>query len=415
MTGFWLLVAVMILIPLVILLRTLMFPGKDKYTDNTTADVMIYQARVVELEKEVENGILTDEQAAAIRDDLKRTLLNETDTGVDAITINQTAKREKITAGILIIFLPVVAISVYLVLGTPGFEKQSQQPLISDDLESLESVEEMVEGLAIRLQNQPNDLEGWYMLAKSYMVLGNYNEAVNAYAHLKKISDPHPDILLGYANALALSNNGITSGKPEQLAKQALELDPGNSNGLWLVGMAAFEQGNFQIAVNSWQQLTGQMDKESPSYLELKKLIDYAELQLSENVAQDATVIPYKIFDEEVARSITVNVSLSDHLAMEIDPADTLFVFARALDGPPMPVAVVKKQVSELPLSVVLDDSTAMMEQRKLSAFDEVIVGARISRSGDAIPQAGDLTGTNVTVDLGKDEPVNIVIDQKIP
>ena len=415
MTGFWLLVAVMILIPLGIILRNLLSSKNKKTIDNTSVDVLVYQARLAELEKEIENGVMTVDQAAAIRDDLRRTLLHETGNMDGTTTASQTTKRENLTAGILTILLPVIAISVYLVLGTPGFEKQSQQPLISEDLESLGSVEEMVEGLAMRLQSHPDDLEGWYMLAKSYMVLGNYDDAVKAYEHVYRIADPHPDILLGYANALALANNGITSGQPEQLAQQALVLDPANSNGLWIVGMAAFEQGNFQTAVDSWQQLTDQLEKDSSSYLELKKLIDYAELQLSNNVAPDATVIPYKITDEEVSRSITVNVSLSKQLASEAAPSDTLFIFARAPEGPPMPVAVIKKQVSDLPLTVVLDDTTVMMQQRKLSGFDEVIVGARISRSGEAIPQPGDLTGVNVTVDLEKDEPVNIVIDQKIP
>lgn len=415
MTGFWLLVAVMILIPLAIMLRVLMFPKKDKFTDNTPVDVLIYQARIAELEKEVENGVLTGEQAAAIRDDLKRTLLHETEKQNVDVTGNQTAKRENITAGILTILLPVVAILIYLALGTPGFNKQSQQPFISEDLESLQSVEQMVEGLAKRLQNQPDDLEGWYMLAKSYMVLGKYNEAVKAYEHVYKVADPHPDILLGYANALALSNNGITTGQPEQLARQALALEPGNSNGLWIVGMAALEQGNYQTAVGSWKQILDQLDKDSPSYHELEKLIAQAELQLNENGEQDTTVIPYEITDEKASGSITVNVSLSDQLASEIRQADTLFVFARALDGPPMPIAVVKKQASGFPLSVVLDDSAALMGDRKLSGFDEVIVGARISRSGDAIPQAGDFTGNNVTVDMGNTEPVEILIDQKLP
>ena len=415
MTGFWLVVAVMILIPLGIILRTLLSAKNKKSTDHKTSDVMVYQARIAELENEVEQGVMIDDQAAEIRADLKRTLLHETDVRNDVTNVNQIARRENITAGILTILLPVVAISVYLVLGTPGFDKQSQQPLISDDLESLQSVEQMVEGLALRLQNQPDDIEGWYMLAKSYMVLGKYNDSVKAYEHVYRISDPHPDILLGYANALALSNNGITSGQPERLAKQALELAPANSNGLWIVGMAAFEQGNYQTAVDSWQQILDQLENDSPSYLELKKLIAHAELQLSENEAQDATVIPYRITDGKSSRSITVNVSISDQLVSEIEPSDTLFVFARALEGPPMPVAVVKKQASELPLSVVLDDSTAMMQQRKLSGFDEVMVGARISRSGEAIQQPGDLTGITVTVDLESTEPVDILIDQKIP
>jgi cytochrome c-type biogenesis protein CcmH len=110
-----------------------------------------------------------------------------------------------------------------------------------------------------------------------------------------------------------------------------------------------------------------------------------------------------------------VNVSLSSHLVQDTNPTDALFIFARALEGPPMPIAVVRKQVSDLPLTVVLDDSVSMMEQRKLSGFDKVVVGARISKTGDAIPHQGDLTGNNITVDMLQTESIEILIDQQVP
>ena len=196
-------------------------------------------------------------------------------------------------------------------------------------------------------------------------------------------------------------------------------MEPGNSNGLWIVGMAVFEQGEFQLAIDYWQQLLEQLVHGSKSYNEVAKLISRAEQQLSETGNQFETLISNQTSDDQVSKSIsksiTVNVSLSSHLVQDTNPTDTLFIFARSIDGPRMPIAVVRKQMSDLPLTVVLDDSVSMMEQRRLSGFDEVIVSARISKTGDAIPKQGDLIGKEVTVDLLISDPVEIVIDQQVP
>ena len=140
--------------------------------------------------------------------------------------------------------------------------------------------------------------------------------------------------------------------------------------------------------------------------------------QLSETGNQSETLISNQTSDDQVSKSIsksiTVNVSLSSHLVQDTNPTDTLFIFARSIDGPRMPIAVVRKQMSDLPLTVVLDDSASMMEQRRLSRFDKVVVGARISRTGDAMPLQGDLIGKNITVDMMQTGSVKILIDQKV-
>jgi len=420
MLSFWLVVAAMIVLPLFILLRSLLFTRSEKHSGNEHIDVAIYKARTAELEDEVESGILMEEKLSEVREDLKRTLLHDIDSQSDNnLEATQISKRDWWTAGVVTILLPITAIFIYLALGTPGPDKQPSIHSTSENSEAVLSVEEMVAGLASRLQKEPDDQQGWIMLARSYMVLGKYNEAVSAFERLNELAGAQPGILLGYANALALANNGRVTGKPEQLAQKVLEIEPGNSNGLWIVGMAAFEQGEFQLAINYWQQLLEQLVDDSTSYNEVAKLISRAEQQLSETGNQFETLISNQTSDDQVSKSIsksiTVNVSLSSHLVQDTNPTDTLFIFARSIDGPRMPIAVVRKQMSDLPLTVVLDDSVSMMEQRRLSGFDEVIVSARISKTGDAIPKQGDLIGKEVTVDLLISDPVEIVIDQQVP
>ncbi len=229
--------------------------------------------------------------------------------------------------------------------------------------------------------------------------------------------------MLGYAEALAKANGGM-EGRPEELITAALELEPSNINGLWMMGLVEFRRGNSARAVDLWRRLEAQMDPDSEDAAAVRGYITEARQQgglnagepaVTESTAPQAAPQQVQAAAASGDKGIRVKVSLSETLKDKLDPNATLFVFARTLQGPPMPLAVQRMQASDLPVELNLDDSMAMMEQMQLSNFAQVLVGARVSKTGNAMPQPGDLQGEVKPVAPGQAEMVSVVIDSIRP
>ena len=419
MITFWLLACAMISVVLFILFRILIVHRSLQISSDDQANIAIYRARDEEIQRDVDSGVLSQEQADAVRHELSRTLLNEVNDKAELIEPTSDAiKPGWWTVGVIIICLPLVAVSIYFTLGEPDLVDPAihagSSPL-DDAHASMGSIEVMVENLRSRLEQQPEDAEGWSTLFKSYMALGKYNEAVYAIEQLYKLTGDKPAVLLGYADALIMASGGKRSGKAEELINKALEIEPENGTGLWLAGMGAYDQGEFSIAIDYWKRLLPQLKQDSSSFIEINQLISQAEKNLG-IIDDDIKPVIAKTEDTTAdGKSINVSVVLDPQLIEKTESTDTLFIFARPVKGPPMPIAVLRKQVQDLPLTVTLDDSLAIMPTRKLSDFDQAVVGARISRSGNAIPQQGDLTGEESIVSTMNNEPVEIIINSQIP
>jgi cytochrome c-type biogenesis protein CcmH len=235
---------------------------------------------------------------------------------------------------------------------------------------------------------------------------------------LNELTGDNADVLIRYADALAMLHGGKLSGKPQELVEKALALEPENPIGLWLGGMAFAEQGKFQAAIDYWQRLLPQLADKDDELSKVKAMIAQAQRELGQEVTQEVSQDPLDdLFTEEKVATgsvITVNVSLAADLLEKTSPTDTLFIFAKAPSGPPMPLAAVKRQVSDLPITVTLDDSMAMMPTHKISNFSQVLVSARISKSGNAIPQPGDLNTEPLSVTVGQQEAVDLLINDII-
>jgi cytochrome c-type biogenesis protein CcmH len=246
---------------------------------------------------------------------------------------------------------------------------------------------------------------------------------------LHKLVGDQAEILVAYADALAMVQEGKLAGKPAELLRRALELQPNQPQGLWLAGMAEDQQGNYQDAINYWHRLEPLLNEDPESLQEVRQLIARAEQRgglpaktaegtkdqipsLSSASASDSATISV---ESSTAKAITINVDLDPDLKEATAHDDSLFVFAQAVEGPPMPLAVVRKQVKDLPLVVTLDDSMAMMPAMSLSKFSEVKIGARISKTGNAMPQSGDLYGEVSPVAVDDKEPVQITIGERVP
>ena len=242
------------------------------------------------------------------------------------------------------------------------------------------SVEEMVEAVKQRLRDNPEDANGWFILGRTLMSLQKIDQAVTAYQRTYDLVGEDPGVLLSLADALAMQQEGMMAGEPEQLVLRALEISPQEPNGLWLAGLAAEQNQEFALAHDYWTRLLPLIDEDPESIREVRGLIDALE-QIDPKLQSDLAT----------GAILTLAVSLSEAIQHLANENDSVFVYAKAMNGPPMPLAVKRLSVAELPARITLSDDDAMVASMKLSSFDEIIVGARVSKSGNPVAQPGDL------------------------
>jgi cytochrome c-type biogenesis protein CcmH len=268
---------------------------------------------------------------------------------------------------------------------------------------STEQLQKMVNEVTARIENEPKDPQAWAMLAHSYEMMGKYPEAVQAFAKLAELLPNDAQVLADYADALAVAQGRSLAGEPIRLIGRSLALDPVNLKSLALAGTEAFERKSYAEAVAFWERAR-RVSKDPAFSRQLDSDIAQANALQGrpQSAGPDTTQVP--AMPAEGAShpgAVSGLVSLSDSLKPRADPDDTVFILARPVEGSKMPVALTRKRVRDLPLKFVLDDSAAMVADMPLSKFKTVIVIARISKRGDAIPQAGDLQAISAPVAIG--------------
>jgi cytochrome c-type biogenesis protein CcmH len=255
-------------------------------------------------------------------------------------------------------------------------------------------VESLVQRLADRMAAQPEDPAGWALLGRSYSGLQRFDLARDAFAQaVRRQQPPNAQLLADYADVLAMTQGRSLAGEPEKLALQALAIDPDHLKALALAGSAAMERNDYKLALKHWTRAKTVAPPDSPFATGLDASI--AEARAAAGMGPEAVPAPAPAPAPAVAgaKQLQVTVTLAPALAAKVQPGDTLFVYARAAEGPRMPLAIVRQPAGTTPVQVVLDDSSAMAPQFRMSGFAQVVVGARISRSGNATPQPGDLEG----------------------
>ena len=255
----------------------------------------------------------------------------------------------------------------------------------------------MVDRLAERLQKEPKDAEGWAMLARSYTVLERHADALKAYAKAVALTPKDADLLADYADALALKNGRRLAGEPMKWVARALQADPRNLKALALAGTDAYERQDYKGAVKYWQQMVDYGAPDNELVRQMTPGLAQAREKAGLPAAADKPAPPTAL-----GSSVSGTVTLAAALARQANPDDTVFIYARDAQGSSrMPLAIVRKQVRDLPYRYTLDDSLAMSPAARLSGARELIVEARISKSGEARAQAGDLSGRSSTVRPG--------------
>jgi len=373
------------------------------------ANLAVLRDQLAELDSDLARGILSPERYEQSKLELERRVLEE---ARPASTPAESPVASPRTAVILAAGLPIGAIALYLAVGAPtallrepGVKPGPQHEITREQLEGL------VTKLAQQVDRSPDDAKGWMLLARSNYVLGRYADAVRAYERAVALVPGDADLLADYADALAVTQGRSLEGKPFELVRRALEIDPDHWKALALAGTAAFERKDYRQAVAYWERLQRLVPPDSEIGRSVNASI--AEARELGDTKAAGKAAPKAAASTTGAR-VAGRVSLAQGLVGKAQPTDTVFIFARAAGGPPMPLAVLRRQVKDLPLEFALDDSMAMAPSLKLSGFPEVIVGARISRSGSATPQSGDLQGLSQPVKVGA-TGVAVVIDTAVP
>jgi cytochrome c-type biogenesis protein CcmH len=370
--AFWISAALLAAAALALLLRPV---RRASGAAREALNVSVYRDQLRELEAEGKAGTVTPEDYERSKTEIERRVLE--DVQVVEKSVQEKSGGRAILAGAVAV--PLLAIAVYWSVGTPSAITPPE-----------EQIQGMVERLATKMRGRPDDVEGWKLLGRSYAVLGRFKEAVDAYAQAAKRAPRDAQLLADFADALAMSQGQSLAGEPEKLILHALEIDPANLKALALAGTAAFGRKDYRAAASYWERMLPMVPADSEDARSIQANVDEARSLSGQKVE------PKK--KTAAANALKGSVKLSPSLASKASPDDTVFIFARAESGPPMPLAVLRKRVRDLPLDFALDDSMAMAPQLRLSSQPKVVVGARVSKSGTATPQPGDLEGLSEPV-----------------
>jgi cytochrome c-type biogenesis protein CcmH len=399
MTLFWISGALLAVAALALALRPLVSRGRRETASRDALNVAVHRDQLRELEEDLRAGKLAQGDYERARGEIERRLLE--DMHPAGVAGASTGRNRAVVYAALA--TPLAALGIYLAVGTPG----ALNPASRDAQIGMQQIEAMVQGLAARLEKDPDDVEGWKMLGRSYTVLGRFAEAANAYSKAAMRAPRDADVLADLADALAMARGQNMKGEPEKLALHALQIDPKNLKALALAGTAAFNRRDFRAAAGYWERMLPLVQPDSEDARIIQSNLDEAR------AAAGAPGPSARAAQPAAAAALRGVVRLAPELASKISPSDTLFVFARAAEGPPMPLAVLRRRAGDLPFQFSLDDSMAMSPAMKLSAFPRVVVGARISKSGGATPQPGDLQGASQPV-ANSSGAVSVVIDKVV-
>jgi cytochrome c-type biogenesis protein CcmH len=398
---FWLAALAIVAAALAALVAPLLRRRAANATDTPAA--AIYRDEKRQLDDELAAGAITAPEHAQAIDELASRLAGELQAAPRAERLHAPRAGWRWALGLALAF-PVVAVGLYALLGNPQALREESAAAKAPAM-SKAQVTAMVDRLATRMKEHPDDATGWKLLGRSYGALGRYREAADAFHQAAQHGAVDADLLVDWADALGMANGQTLAGEPTRLVERALALEPGNVNALLLAASAAQERNDIPAAIDLWRRLKVELPPGSPEVQEIDALIARAEA-----AGQAPGGAP-----REAASSgngaIRGEVTIAPALATRVAPGDTLFIYARAVDGPRMPVAVLREGAAPLPRAFTLDDSQSMRPDAKLSTAGKVIVEARISRSGDALPAPGDLVGSSVPVTPGARQVAVVIGD----
>lgn len=369
------------------------------------ANAAVYRDQLLDLEREHALGNLNDQELQIARDELSQRLLDDVgpaEAATEAATAVAGPRQPWFWLTALIVLVPVLSLMMYGLLGQPeALDPLALKQGVSNEAEvTPEKLATMAAALTRRLEDEPNNVEGWVMLARVQRALGQFEPSGQSLRKALALSQDD-NLAIDLAEVLAQQNAGNFAGEPWAIIQRVLKADPRHLNGLFLAGSASYTESNYSAALRFWERAREVVAADSPDAPELDRAISEARDKLGlAPAAPPASHAGVKAALSPDAQ-IRGRVSLAPEWVGKVGPQDTVFVYATAVSGSRMPVAIVRTTVAALPFDFVLDDSTAMNPSAKLSSMSEVTVRVRVSKSGQAMPQPGDVMGSVSSVKLG--------------
>ena len=421
--AFWFIAWAMTLLVLGLLLWPLLRRQESSKTEEGEKTVSIYRRQFAELEQDHKNALLTDEQYQQSKRELERRLLEERRPAEATPPARVWPVNSRAVVVALAIIIPTISGLLYWTLGNPqaimlsAVSSPVAQDWVDNTHQTSEGLDVLSERLKKKLEQNPNDGVEWALLARSYVEIGRHADAVPIYEKAMKLTPDDPQLLVDYADALGMLHGRKLAGKSEALIQQALRIDPKHVKALMLAGTVAFDRKEFGQAAQYWERASTSLPTDAEVEVQQELLSGIAEAKglaggKPAMVKAVGGAAPSTMPGGQAA-AISGTVRLAPGLAGKGAPTDTLFVFAREMNGLPMPVSIVRATKQDLPFTFRLDDSTSPMPSRKLSGAGTVVIVARLSKSGEAMPKSGDLQGMSQPVKPGANK-ITVVIDREI-
>ncbi len=393
MIEFWLCAGLLLLTALAfLLLPVVRGRGVQAEEDRTALNVTLYQERLRELQNQRDAGVLSEEQYATGRDEAARELLADTEGAESKARVGVLGATVPL---IMALAMPVLGYGLYMHWGAID-QVERAQTLAAQP----QSIEDMTARLEESVKRNPESAEGWYFLGRTYMAQERPAEAASAFEKSVALAGREPELLGQWAQALYFAGNKQWTAQLQALTDEALKADPAEVTSLGLLGIVAYEGEQFAAAIEYWEKLVAALPEQDPSRMAIQGGIERARERLAPAAAEQAP---------QAEAALQVRVELAEAVRAQVQPGDSVFVFARAVSGPPMPLAVKRLSVADLPAQVSLSDADAMMPQLKLSGFPQVQLVARISRSGDAT--RGEWVGRSAPLASDAGQAPTLIID----
>ena len=369
--------------------------GKENHVEQNAA---VASARLKEFSS------TDDETRRAAELEIKSTLLEDARQHAGQLAHRRLAPRR---AAWVLLFLPLFSVPIYMHIGNSHLVLESAPSLPPGSPGETQDLTSLVTELENRLQQQPDNARGWQLAAQTYMAVGSYDKALHAYQVLNTLEPGVPDYLAGWADATIMAAGNTYTESAEELVTRALAVDPAHQQALWLSALGASSVGDFELAVRQLEALQSQVQNEPETLQLLQELIvQNREARMEESPAAQQL---------QPSKTITIQVSTTPQFVEGLPASTTVFVIARAVDGPPAPLAVSRHRLDELPLTIALSREHAMTAELSIEQFDAVEILARISRSGNPRAASGDIQSKPVTVHGTPAEPVGIEINSVVP
>lgn len=405
MTQFWIYAVLLLVVALLLLLWPVLRGRKDQTEEDRTAlNIALYEEHIAELEAQHANGALSAEQLAEGRLEASRELLDDTDVGRPKQSVNLGNALPLIAA----LLVPIAGLGLYFHWGA-----SDKVALTLSLAEQPKTAAEMIQRLEDTVRLQPESVDAWYFLGRTYMAEQRPQEAAHAYEKTIELVGRQPDLLGQLAQALYFANNNQWSAELQALVDEALRLDPNETTSLGLVGIAAFEGQRFQDAIDAWTRLAKGLDPQDPSYAAIQTGIERARAALA-NSPQAAASNARSPLDAAADNDyqLEVEVALADALLEQVAATDTVYVFARAENGPPMPIAAKRLTVADLPVRITLTDADSLLPDLKLSSMARVKLQASVSNTDNAMN--AQWSSEPIVIDATEEDGKHaLLIDQK--